>query len=49
MGSDPAEFIPALIAPIAAGEAVFVSGSRTRGKRDPESLSPPRFKDFWRE
>ena len=40
-GSDPAEFIPALIAPIAAGEAVFVSGSRTRGKRDPGSLSPP--------
>jgi glycosyltransferase involved in cell wall biosynthesis len=40
-GSDPAEFIPALIAPIAAGEAVFVSGSRIRGKRDPGSLSPP--------
>jgi glycosyltransferase involved in cell wall biosynthesis len=40
-GTDPAEFIPALIAPIAAGEAVFVSGSRTRGKRDSGSLSPP--------
>ena len=40
-GSDPAELIPALIAPIAAGEAVFVSGSRIRGKRDPGSLSPP--------
>jgi glycosyltransferase involved in cell wall biosynthesis len=39
-GSDPAEFIPALIAPIAAGEAVFVSGSRIRGKRDSGSLSP---------
>jgi glycosyltransferase involved in cell wall biosynthesis len=39
-GSDPAEFVPALIAPIAAGEAVFVSGSRIRGKRDPGSLSP---------
>jgi glycosyltransferase involved in cell wall biosynthesis len=40
-GSDPAEFIPALIAPIAADEAVFVSGSRIRGKRDSGSLSPP--------
>jgi glycosyltransferase involved in cell wall biosynthesis len=40
-GSDPAEFIPDLIAPIAAGEAVFVSGSRIRGKRDPGSLSAP--------
>ena len=40
-GSDPAELIPALIAPIAAGGAVFVSGSRIRGKRDPGSLSPP--------
>jgi glycosyltransferase involved in cell wall biosynthesis len=40
-GSDPAEFIPALIAPIAAGDAVFVSGSRIRGERDPGSLSPP--------
>jgi glycosyltransferase involved in cell wall biosynthesis len=39
-GSDPAEFIPALIAPIAAGEAVFVLGSRVRGKREPKSLAP---------
>ena len=39
-GSDPAEFIPALIAPIEAGEADFVLGSRIRGKRDPGSLSP---------
>jgi glycosyltransferase involved in cell wall biosynthesis len=38
-GSDPAEFIPGLIAPIAAGDAVFVLGSRTRGKRDAGSLS----------
>lgn len=37
-GSDPAEFIPALIAPIAAGEAVFTLGSRIRGKREPGSL-----------
>ena len=40
-GSDPSECIPALIAPITAGEAVFVSGSRIRGKRDPGSLSAP--------
>jgi hypothetical protein len=29
------------MAPITAGEAVFVSGSRIRGKRDPGSLSVP--------
>jgi glycosyltransferase involved in cell wall biosynthesis len=39
-GSDPAEFIPALIVPIAAGEAAFVLGSRIRGKREPGSLAP---------
>lgn len=39
-GSDPAEFIPALIAPIAAGQAVFVLGSRIRGQREPGSLAP---------
>ena len=38
-GSDPIEFIPDLIAPIAAGRAVFVQGSRVRGKREPGSLS----------
>jgi glycosyltransferase involved in cell wall biosynthesis len=39
-GSDPAEYIPALIAPIAAGEVVFVLGSRIRGVREPKSLAP---------
>ena len=39
-GSDPAEFIPALIAPITAGEAAFALGSRIRGQREPESLAP---------
>lgn len=38
-GSDRAEFIPALIAPIAAGRAVFVHGSRVKGEREPGSLS----------
>jgi len=39
-GSDPAEFIPALVSPILAGQAVFVLGSRVRGSREPGSLSP---------
>jgi len=38
-GSDPAEFIPALIAPITAGRAVFVLGSRVRGARERGSLA----------
>jgi len=40
-GSDPAEFVRALVAPIAAGEADFVLGSRVRGDREPGSLSAP--------
>lgn len=40
-GSDPAELVPALVAPIAAGEADFVLGSRVRGRREPGSLSVP--------
>jgi glycosyltransferase involved in cell wall biosynthesis len=39
-GSDPAENIPALLAPILAGEAVFVLGSRIGGAREPRSLAP---------
>ena len=39
-GSDPAEFIPALVSPIAAGRAIFVLGSRVRGPREPGSLAP---------
>ena len=39
-GSDPAEKIPALLAPILGGEAVFVLGSRTRGARESGSLAP---------
>ena len=38
-GSDRTEFIPALIAPIVEGRAVFVHGSRVRGKRERGSLS----------
>jgi glycosyltransferase involved in cell wall biosynthesis len=39
-GSDPAENIPAMLAPILCGEAVFVLGSRIRGAREPGSLAP---------
>jgi glycosyltransferase involved in cell wall biosynthesis len=39
-GSDPAEFIPALVAPIVAGKAAFVLGSRVYGDREPGSLAP---------
>jgi glycosyltransferase involved in cell wall biosynthesis len=39
-GSDPAEFIPALVSPIIADQAVFVLGSRVRGVREPGSLAP---------
>lgn len=38
-GSDPAEFMGALIEPIRAQRAVFVQGSRIRGPREPGSLS----------
>jgi glycosyltransferase involved in cell wall biosynthesis len=39
-GSDAPEFIPDLVAPIIAGQAVFVLGSRVRGSREPGSLAP---------
>jgi len=39
-GSDPVEFIPDLVSPIAAGQAVFVLGSRVHGSREPGSLAP---------
>jgi len=38
-GSDPAEFVSELVAPIVAGQAVFVLGSRVRGSREPGSLA----------
>lgn len=38
-GSDPAEFIPDLVSPILAGQAVFVLGSRVRGARERGSLT----------
>ena len=38
-GSDPAELIPLIVAPIAEGRADFVIGSRTRGVRERGSMS----------
>ena len=39
-GSDCPELIPTLIAPVAEGRCDFVIGSRTRGKREPGSMTP---------
>jgi glycosyltransferase involved in cell wall biosynthesis len=39
-GSDPVEFLPDLVSPIIAGQAVFVLGSRVRGARERGSLTP---------
>ncbi len=38
-GSDVVSDLPRLVAPIAAGAADFVIGSRTRGQREPGSMS----------
>jgi glycosyltransferase involved in cell wall biosynthesis len=38
-GSDPPESIPALLAPILEERCDFVIGSRTRGRREPGSMS----------
>lgn len=39
-GSDVPSFIPDVCAPVIAGEADFVMGSRLRGVREPGSLTP---------
>jgi glycosyltransferase involved in cell wall biosynthesis len=46
-GSDPPESIRALVAPISAGAADFVLGSRVRGRRDPGSLSSSQLAAAW--
>jgi glycosyltransferase involved in cell wall biosynthesis len=46
-GSDPPERIPGLLAPIRAGRAAFVLGSRLRGEREPGSLSPQQIAAGW--
>lgn len=39
-GSDVPDFMPAVIGPIARGEADFAIGSRLRGNREPGSMTP---------
>jgi glycosyltransferase involved in cell wall biosynthesis len=39
-GSDCPELIPALLAPLVGGRRDFVIGSRTRGQREPGSMTP---------
>lgn len=46
-GSDPAERIPDVLAPIRAGRADFVLGSRLRGEREPGSLTAPQLVAGW--
>ena len=46
-GSDDPDYLPALLAPIAAGEADFVLGSRTRGQAEPGALTFPQRLGSW--
>ena len=39
-GSDVPSFMPAVVGPVARGEADFVMGSRLRGKREAGSMTP---------
>ncbi len=39
-GSDVPDFMPAVVGPVARGEADFVLGSRLRGKREAGSMTP---------
>src|SRR5258707_8703364 len=46
-GSDVPAFLPAVVAPVAAGAADFVMGSRLRGVREPASMTPPQIVAGW--
>jgi glycosyltransferase involved in cell wall biosynthesis len=46
-GSDVPEFLPAVVRPIAQGEADFVMGSRLRGSREAGSLTPQQIVAGW--
>ena len=46
-GSDVPNFLPAVVRPIAEGEADFVMGSRTRGRREPGSMTPQQVIAGW--
>jgi glycosyltransferase involved in cell wall biosynthesis len=39
-GSDVPSFMPAVVGPVARGEADFTMGSRLRGRREPGSMTP---------
>ncbi|MFZ1953077.1 MAG: glycosyltransferase family 2 protein [Pseudolabrys sp.] len=46
-GSDVPNFLPAVVRPIAEGKADFVMGSRTRGRREPGSMTPQQVLAGW--
>jgi hypothetical protein len=46
-GSDVPAFLPAVVAPVAAGAADFVMGSRLRGVREPGSMTPQQIDAGW--
>jgi glycosyltransferase involved in cell wall biosynthesis len=46
-GSDVPAFLPAVVGPVAAGEADFVIGSRVLGRREPGSMTAPQLVAGW--
>jgi glycosyltransferase involved in cell wall biosynthesis len=46
-GSDVPAFLPTVLAPLLAGEADFVMGSRLRGRREPGSMTPQQIAAGW--
>jgi glycosyltransferase involved in cell wall biosynthesis len=46
-GSDVPDFLPAIVRPVAEDEADFVMGSRTRGRRQPGSMTPQQIVAGW--
>jgi glycosyltransferase involved in cell wall biosynthesis len=46
-GSDVPEFMPAVVGPVAAGDADFVMGSRLLGHREPGSMTPQQIIAGW--
>lgn len=46
-GSDVPQFLPAVVAPVAADEADFVMGSRLRGNREAGSMTPQQIIAGW--
>jgi len=46
-GSDVPDFLPAVVRPVAEGEADFVMGSRLRGRREPGSMTPQQLVAGW--